>query len=260
MSNIQVTKPATLPATTGKLFKAFNAPAFIAGTLPHDDSERCTPSMIKCNKALAIAGLGGKTTAPAFITGLLYALSAHAYGQAQIDTLAQSLPAWAVHCLKAGADVLPAGKGANVGQIKSACTLALNAMLTLPARAAPEKVNSKTEQVTLSASASNAAPREYLAQDAMLCNPPMDADGEQAVRYAGRYLRDSQAFAETRAKSEAWRSANEEVQKTEWRNEQAAMRALDVMTERATAVAEFLKLAEFLGVKLSTVQRKALAA
>ena len=69
MSNAIIATPATLPATTGKLFKGFNVAGFIGQLLPYADSEAGKPSLIRMNSASARSALGGKTTAPAFITG-----------------------------------------------------------------------------------------------------------------------------------------------------------------------------------------------
>lgn len=253
MENAIVTV-ATLPASTGKVFKGFNVDAFVSGILPHADDERAVPSLIRMNSASAIAALGGKTTAPAFITGLLYMLCAHAFGQKRAADMSAKLPTYAAHCLSAGAALLPAGKGANVAQVKGAVSIAIQAMLTLPAR----KVTVDRVKTARTIKApENEASVSYMASEAMLCNPPMDADNQ---RYGAFYLRNVQRNAEERAKSAVWRSANEECHKAEWRAEQAEIRAADVMTDRAIAVLEFRKLAELLHVKLSAAQVKALAA
>ncbi len=254
MNNLIVAAPATLPASTGKVFKGFNVDSFVSGILPHADEDRAVPSLIKMNSASAIAALGGKTTAPAFITGLLYMLCAHAFGQKRAADMSAKLPAYAAHCLNAGAALLPAGKGANVAQVKGAVSIAVQAMLTLPARKVTvERANAARTIVA----PANDAPATYMANDAMLCNPPMDAESQ---RYGAFYLRSVQLDAEKRAKSTAWQAANEECQKAEWRAEQAEIRAADVMSERAIAVIEFRKLAELLNIKLSAAQIKALAA
>ena len=254
MNNPIVTAPATLPASTGKVFKGFNVDSFVSGILPHADDERAVPSLIKMNSASAIAALGGKTSAPAFITGLLYMLCAHAYGQRRASDMAEKLPAYAAHCLNAGAALLPAGKGANVAQVKATVSIAVQAMLTLPARKVTVDRVKTARTIEAPANEANAS---YMASDAMLCNPPMDAESQ---RYSAFYLRSIQRNAEDRAKSTDWQAANEECQKAEWRAEQAEIRAADVMSDRAIAVLEFRKLAELLHVKLSAAQVKALAA
>lgn len=254
MNNAIVAAPATLPASTGKVFKGFNVGSFVSGILPHADEERAVPSLIKMNSASAIAALGGKTTAPAFITGLLYMLCAHAFGQKRATDMSAKLPAYAAHCLNAGAALLPAGKGATVSQVKGAVSIAVQAMLTLPARKVTvERANTARTIVA----PTNDASATYMANDAMLCNPPMDAETQ---RYAAFYLRSIQRNAEERAKSTDWQAANEECQKAEWRAEQAEIRAADVMSDRAIAILEFRKLADLLHVKLSAAQIKALAA
>ena len=258
MSNRQIiATPATLPATTGKLFKGFNVSGFIGQILPYADSEAGKPSLIRMNSASATSALGGKTTAPAFITGLLYMLAAHAYGQKVAQDMADKLPAYSAHCLMAGASLLPKGKGCTVGALKTATAHAVAALLTLPAkkitveRTAPAK--------TIAAQNAAVADQSYMAQDAMLCNPPMDSE-EQNKRFAGHYLRQSQGATAKRLLSPRWREACEEAEKAEWRTRQAEIRVADVMQDRAIAVQEFVKLAEFLGVKLTVAQRKVLVA
>ena len=257
MSNAIIATPATLPATTGKLFKGFNVAGFIGQILPYADTEAGKPSLIRMNSASATSALGGKTTAPAFITGLLYMLAAHAYGQKTAESLAEKLPSYSAHCLLAGASLLPKGKGCSVAALKGATEHAVNALLTLPAkkvtvqRAAPAKIIELPD--------ANTAGQSYMAQDAMLCNPPMGAE-EQSKRYAGHYLRQSQGATAARLLSPEWREACAEYEKAEWRAKQAEIRAADAMQDRAIAVQEFVKLAEFLGVNLTAAQRKVLAA
>ena len=257
MSNAIITTTATLPATTGKLFKGFNVAGFIGQILPYPDTEMGKPSLIRMNSASATSALGGKTTAPAFITGLLYMLAAHAYGQKTAESLAEKLPSYSAHCLLAGASVLPKGKGCTIAALKGATEHAVNALLTLPAkkltvqRTAPAK--------TIELPDANAADQTYMAQDAMLCNPTMDAE-DQAKKYTGHYLRQSQGATAARLLSPEWREACVEYEKAEWRAQQAEIRAADVMTDRNIAIQEFVKLAEFLGVKLTATQRKVIAA
>ena len=256
MSNTIIATPATLPATTGKLFKGFNVAGFIGQILSYPDNEAGKPSLIRMNSASATSALGGKTTAPAFITGLLYMLAAHAYGQKTAQDMADKLPSYSAHCLLAGAALLPKGKGCTIAELKGATEHAVNALLTLPAkkitvqRTAPAK--------TIELPDANTADRSYMAQDAMLTNPPMDDD--QQNRYAGHYLRQSPGATAARLLSPEWREACAEYEKAEWRAKQAEIRAADAMQDRAIAVQEFVKLAEFLGIKLTAAQRKAIAA
>lgn len=257
MSNAIITTPATLPATTGKLFKGFNVSGFIGQILPYADSEAGKPSLIRMNSASATSALGGKTTAPAFITGLLYMLAAHAYGQKTAESLAEKLPSYSAHCLLAGASMLPKGKGCTVAALKGATEHAVNALLTLPAKKLTVQRTTPAKNIELPDA--NTANRSYMAQDAMLCNPTMDAE-DQAKKYAGHYLRQSQGATAARLLSPEWREACAEYEKAEWRAEQAEIRAADAMADRDIAVQEFVKLAEFLGVKLTAAQRKVLAA
>ena len=257
MSNAIIASPATLPATTGKLFKGFNVSGFIGQILPYADSEAGKPSLIRMNSASATSALGGKTTAPAFITGLLYMLAAHAYGQKVAQDMAEKLPNYSAHCLLAGASMLPKGKGCTIAALKGATEHAVNALLTLPAK--KPTVQRTAPAKTIELPDANAADRSYMASDAMLCLPPMDAEN-QGARYAGHYLRQSQGATAVRSLSPEWREACAEYEKAEWRAKQAEIRAADAMEDRAIAVQEFVKLAEFLGVKLTATQRKLIAA
>lgn len=257
MSNAIIAKTATLPATTGKLFKGFNVAGFIGQILPYTDTEAGKPSLIRMNSASATSALGGKTTAPAFITGLLYMLAAHAYGQKTAESLAEKLPAYSAHCLMAGASMLPKGKGCTVAALKGATEHAVNALLTLPARKITVERTKPAKAVELPDA--NTADASYMAKDVALCNPPMDAE-EQSKRYAGHYLRRVEHAADERRLYDDWCDVNLEYEKAEWRAQQAEIRAADVMTDRNIAVQEFVKLAELLGIKLSASQRKALAA
>lgn len=257
MKNAIIATPATLPATTGKLFKGFNVSGFIGQILPYADSEAGKPSLIRMNSASATSALGGKTTAPAFITGLLYMLAAHAYGQKVAQDMADKLPAYSAHCLLAGASLLPKGKGCTVAALKAATEHAVTALLTLPAKKVT--VDRTAPAKTIELPDANAANQAYMAKDAVLTCPPMDAE-EQWARYAGHYLRKSQGMTAARLLSPEWRNACEEADKAEWRAAQAEIRAADAMEDRAIAAIEFVKLADFLGIKLSASQRKALAA
>ena len=257
MSNAIIATPATLPATTGKLFKGFNVSGFIGQILPYADNDAGKPSLIRMNSASATSALGGKTTAPAFITGLLYMLAAHAYGQKVAQDMADKLPSYSAHCLMAGASMLPKGKGCTIAALKGATEHAVNALLTLPAK--KPTVQRTAPAKAIAAPDANVADASYMASDAMLCLPPMDAE-EQAKRYAGHYLRRSQGATAARLLSPEWRDACAEYEKAEWRAKQAEIRAADAMEDRAIAVQEFVKLAEFLGVKLTAAQRKVIAA
>lgn len=257
MSNAIIATPATLPATTGKLFKGFNVAGFIGQILPYPDNEAGKPSLIRMNSASATSALGGKTTAPAFITGLLYMLAAHAYGQKTAQDMANKLPNYSAHCLLAGASMLPKGKGCTVAALKGATEHAVNALLTLPAKKITVKRTTPAKIIELPDA--NTADRSYMAQEAILCSPPMDSE-EQGARYAGHYLRQSQGATAARLLSPEWREACAEYEKAEWREKQAEIRAADVMSDRNIAVQEFIRLSDFLGIKLTATQRKALAA
>lgn len=258
MSNITIKeKTSFLPATQSKAFKPIKVPDFIKGIFPYADNERATPSMIKMNKGAALVALGGKGTPQAFITGLMYALSAHAWGQGKAEEMAKALPAYAGEALKYGAAFLPAGKGCDAGQLRDATEEGISHMLALPAKAR-EKVVAPAPAIA-APKADNEAGRDYMAQDAILCNPPMDAE-EQSKRYAGHYLRQSQGATAARLLSPEWRDACAEYEKAEWRAKQAEIRAADAMQDRAIAVQEFVKLAEFLGVNLTKTQMAKLAA
>lgn len=255
MSNI-ITKEKTsfLPAAQSKAFKPLNVPDFIKGIFPYADSERATPSMIKMNKGAALVALGGKGTPQAFITGLMYALSAHAWGQGKAEEMAKALPAYAGEALKHGAAFLPAGKGCDAGQLRAATEDGVFHMLALPA-----KTREKAIAPAIAApKADNEAGREYMAQDALLCNPPMDE--EQAKRYAGAYLRVSQARTEKIKNSPEAYALGTRIAKAQEIAAAAEERAAAAMVDRAIAIAEFIRLSELLNVPLTKAQKAKLAA
>jgi len=255
MSNIIIKeKTSFLPATQSKAFKPLNVPSFIKGIFPYADNERATPSMVKMNKGAAIVALGGKGTPQAFITGLMYALSAHAWGQGKAEEMAKVLPAYAGEALKHGAAFLPAGKGCNADQLRAATEEGVRHMLALPA-----KTREKVIAPALAApKVNNEAGQDYMAQDAMLCNPPMDED--QQKRYAGAYLRVSQARAEAvRNDPEAY-ALGTRIAKAHEIAAAAEERAAAAMVDRAIAIAEFIRLSELLAVPLTKAQKAKLAA
>lgn len=255
MSNIIIKeKTSFLPATQSKAFKPLNVPDFIKGIFPYADSERATPSMIKMNKGAALVALGGKGSPQAFITGLMYALSAHAWGQGKAEEMAKALPSYAGEALKHGATFLPAGKGCDAGQLRAATEEGVFHMLALPA-----KTREKVVAPTIAAPKVNdEAGREYMAQDAMLCNPPMDE--EQAKRYAGAYLRVSQARAEKIKNDPEVYALGTRIAKAHEIAAAAEERAAAAMVDRAIAIAEFIRLAELLAVPLTKAQKAKLAA
>ena len=255
MSNIIIKeKTSFLPATQSKAFKPINVPDFIKGIFPYADSERATPSMIKMNKGAALVALGGKGTPQAFITGLMYALSAHAWGQGKAEEMAKALPAYAGEALKHGSAFLPAGKGCDAGQLRAATEEGISHMLALPA-----KTREKVVAPTIAApKANNETSRDYMAQDAMLCNPPMDDD--QQKRYAGAYLRVSQARAEKISNSPEAYALGTRIAKAHEIAAAAEERAAAAMEDRAIAIAEFIRLSEMLAVPLTKAQKAKLAA
>lgn len=255
MSNI-ITKEKTsfLPATQAKAFKPLNVPDFIKGIFPYASNERATPSMIKMNKGAAMVAMGGKGTPQAFITGLMYALSAHAWGQGKAEEMAKALPAYAGEALRHGAAFLPAGKGCDAGQLRAATEEGVFHMLALPA-----KTREKVVSPAIAApKADNEAGREYMAQEAMLTNPPMDED--QAKRYAGAYLRTSQARAENIKNSPEAYALGTRIAKAHEIAAAAEERAAAAMEERAIAIAEFIRLSELLAVPLTKSQKAKLVA
>ncbi len=257
MANI-ITKEKTsfLPATQSKAFKPINVPDFIKGIFPYADNERATPSMIKMNKGAALVALGGKGTPQAFITGLMYALSAHAWGQGKAEEMAKALPAYAGEALKHGAVFLPAGKGCHALALRIATEAAVLHMLALPAKTREKAI--APAPALAAPKVSDEAGRDYMAQEAMLCNPPMDED--QAKRYAGAYLRVSQARAEKIKNSPEAYALGTRIEKAQEIAAAAEERAAAAMEDRAIAIAEFIRLSELLAVPLTKAQKAKLAA
>ena len=255
MSNIIIKeKTSFLPATQSKAFKPLNVPDFIKGIFPYASNERATPSMVKMNKGAALVALGGKGSPQAFITGLMYALSAHAWGQGKADEMAKALPAYAGEALKHGAAFLPAGKGCDAGQLRAATEEGVFHMLALPAKTREKVVASAIAAPKVN----DEAGRDYMASDAMLTNPPMD--DEQGKRYAGAYLRVSQARAEKIKNDPEAYALGTRIEAKRRIAEEAEERAAAAMEERAIAIAEFIRLSELLNVPLTKAQKAKLAA
>lgn len=255
MSNIVVKdRTSFLPATQAKAFKPINVPDFIKGIFPFANDERATPSMIKMNKGAAMVAMGGKGTPQAFITGLMYALAAHAWGQGKAADMADKLPAYSAEALKHGAAFLPAGKGCDALALRSATEEAILHMLALPAKT-KEKV---ITPAIVAPVATNEASRDYMAKDAMLCNP--DMDDEQGKRYAGHYLRHVQAITAARNKDQKYQADCEKADKAEWIAAQSESLAVAATVSREIASQEFRRLADFLGINLTKVQKAKLAA
>ena len=255
MSNI-IAKERTsfLPATQAKAFKPINVPDFIKGIFPYASNERATPSMIKMNKGAAMVAMGGKGTPQAFITGLMYALAAHAWGQGKAEEMGKSLPAYSAEALKHGAAFLPAGKGCDALALRSATEEAVLHMLALPAKT-KEKVVAPAIAAPV---ATNEAPRDYMAKDAMLTNP--DMDDEQGKRYAGHYLRHVQARAEALSNDAEAYAIGKRIEHARMVAEESEALAVAATVSREIAAQEFRRLADFLGVNLTKAQMAKLAA
>ena len=255
MSNIVVKERTSfLPATQAKAFKPLNVPDFIKGIFPFANNERATPSMIKMNKGAAMVAMGGKGTPQAFITGLMYVLAAHAWGQGKAADMADKLPAYSAEALKHGAAFLPAGKGCDALALRSATEEAVLHMLALPART-KEKVVTPAIAAPV---ATNEAPRDYMAKDAMLTNP--DMDDEQGKRYAGHYLRHVQARAEALSNDVEAYAIGKRIEHARMIAEESEALAVAATVSREIAAQEFRRLADFLGVNLSKAQLAKLAA
>ena len=255
MSNIIVKERTSfLPATQAKAFKPLNVPDFIKGIFPFADSERATPSMIKMNKGAAMVAMGGKGTPQAFITGLMYALAAHSWGQGKAEEMGKSLPAYSAEALKHGAAFLPAGKGCDALSLRSATEEAVLHMLALPAKT-KEKVVAPALAAPI---ATNEAPRDYMAKDAMLCNP--DMDDEQGKRYAGHYLRHVQSRAEALSNDAEAYAIGKRIEHARMVAEESEALAVAATVSREIAAQEFRRLADFLGVNLTKAQMAKLAA
>lgn len=255
MSNIVVKdRTSFLPATQAKAFKPINVPDFIKGIFPYAPEERATPSMIKMNKGAAMVAMGGKGTPQAFITGLMYALAAHAWGQGKAEEMGKGLPAYSAEALKHGAAFLPAGKGCDALALRSATEEAVLHMLSLPA-----KTKEKTIAPAIAAPvATNEAPRDYMAKEAMLTNP--DMDDEQGKRYAGHYLRHVQSRAEALSNDAEAYAMGKRIDHARMVAEESEALAVAATISREVAAQEFRRLADFLGINLTKAQLAKIAA
>lgn len=253
MNNVVIQKPATLPAKTGKAFKGLTIESFIGGIYPYADEERATPSLVKMTRHASIAALGGEASPQSLINGMLYVVSAHAFGQLDHNTL--KLPAHSAHAVKVACDLVAKGKGATCAAVRAAVLSGISSMLALPAKTITVKKKVPALPAPMQHDEAN---RTYLLEDVMLCNPAMDSDTQQA-RYSGFYLRQSQARTEARNASPDYRADCDKLTQAEWIANKAEERAISAAMETAIAVAEFKLLAEILHVKLTAAQIKALA-
>ena len=278
MNNVVIQKPATLPAKTGKAFKGLTIESFIGGIYPYADEERATPSLVKMTRHASIAALGGEASPQSLINGMLYVVSAHAFGQ--LDYTGLKLPAHSSHAVKTACDFVAKGRGATCATVRAAVLSGISSMLALPAKtitvtkkvpALPTPMQHDEANRTYllknvmlcnpamdSDTQHDEANRTYLLEDVMLCNPAMDSDTQQA-RYSGFYLRQSQARTEARNASPDYRADCDKLTQAEWIANKAEERAISAAMETAIAVAEFKRLAEILHVKLTAAQIKALA-
>lgn len=250
-----INKPATLPAKTGKAFKGLTVESFIQGVYPYEADERATPSLVKMTRHASIAALGGEASPQSLINGMLYVVSAHAFGQLDFSSL--KLPTHSAHAVKIACGLIAKGKGATCGNVRASVISGVNAMLALPARTVA--VTQKKAPALSAPVAENEAPRNYLLADSMLTNPAMDADTQQE-RYSGFYLRQSQAQTTARNESPEYKVDCEKMSQAEWIAAKAEEKAMEAIQNVQIARVEFRRLAELLQIKLTVGQLKTLAA
>ncbi len=128
MSNTVVVK--VISASVRKVFAAQKFEAIIAGLVKHDDQTQITPSMVSMTKAAAIAAMGGKATPQSFVNGLLFAISAHAYGQ----KLPEGLPAHAMHAIEHAQSMIKKGAGIDAKTLKLCAMSCMEKVLAMPTK------------------------------------------------------------------------------------------------------------------------------
>ena len=129
MSNAVAVK--VISASVRKVFAAQKFEAIIAGLVKHEDQTQVTPSMVSMTKAAAIAAMGGKATPQSFINGLLFAISAHAYGQ----KLPEGLPAHAMHAIEHAQSMIKKGAGIDARTLKLCAMSCMEKVLAMPTKA-----------------------------------------------------------------------------------------------------------------------------
>ena len=128
MSNTVVVK--VISASVRKVFAAQKFEAMISGLVRHADDVQITPSMVSMTKAAAIAAMGGKATPQSFVNGLLFAISAHAYGQ----KLPDGLPAHAIHAIEHAMSMIKKGAGIDARTLKLCAMSCMDKVLAMPTK------------------------------------------------------------------------------------------------------------------------------
>lgn len=129
MSNAVVVK--VISASVRKVFAAQKFEAMISGLVKYDDETQVTPSMISMTKAGAGASMGAKATPQSFINGLLFAISAHAYGQKPPE----GLPAHGVHAVEHAMSMIKKGAGIDARTLKLCAMSCMDKVLAMPTKA-----------------------------------------------------------------------------------------------------------------------------
>ena len=145
--------PATIPAITRKAFKAANLAAIVSGklaTFPADAQVK--PSDVRMDKASMQAALGGKASPQSFANGLIFAVTAHAWGQAKLERLQDGLPQFAQAALVAACQHVKAGTGIDAETLKHAVCVGLDFVLTLESRKGTVKAVVTPQTLTVPAS------------------------------------------------------------------------------------------------------------
>lgn len=243
-----------IAAPLKKSFSAVKFDSIVSGLVPLADSESVKPSFIKLNKATASAAMGGKASPMSFVTGLLFNVCAFAWGQGKLDTLCDGLPPVAAFAIRAACDGIKGGAGIDAGTLRHAASVAMSAVVSLPTKAKEAKIeapaiegtSARVPDVDTSLSAS-----ESLALQ-MSINPDMD-NRAALVHGIKAYRLEKEEAAQA---AQAMQVAEE---RAAWLARMAEERMADALTNRAIAIVEFHKLAEFLGVVLTKAQEKALA-
>ena len=130
MSNTAVVVKV-ISASVRKVFAAQKFESIIAGLVRHADDVQITPSMVSMTKAAAIAAMGGKATPQSFVNGLLFAISAHAYGQ----KLPDGLPAHATHAIEHAMSMIKKGAGIDARTLKLCAMSCMEKVLAMPTKA-----------------------------------------------------------------------------------------------------------------------------
>lgn len=254
----------TIAAAQRKVFSAQNFTGMLAGFVPFADSEAVKPSFIKMNKATAAAAMGGKASPVSFVSGLLFNISAYAYGQGKVDALAAGLPPVAAFAVQHACGLVKHGAGIDAATLKTATLSALEAVCALPVKAKAAALNGKTEAAAIEGESKRvddeaaAAPLSTgdIKEAAAMLRGAGDNEAVTRVEAEEAAAAAKEAAALQAEEAAAAAAAIATQTREAYILSKAAEKVADIAVNRAIAAAEFAALAEVFGIKLTVAQQR----